>query len=71
VPRNLVIGILILICFAVMVLQPPLAGWLVALVGLGNVDLVGAITAVAALALPLAMADSVHQSETSHSADRC
>ena len=53
VPRNLVIGILILICFAVVVLQPQLAGWLVALVGLGNVDLVGTITAVAALALPL------------------
>ena len=58
VPRNLVIGILILICVAVMVLQPQLAGWLVALVGLGNVDLVVTITAVAALALPLAMADS-------------
>ena len=57
-PRNLVIGILILICVAVMVLQPQLAGWLVALVGLGNVDLVVTITAVAALALPLAMADS-------------
>jgi len=56
VPRNLVIGILILICVAVMVLQPQLAGWLVALVGLGNVDLVVTITAVAALALPLAIA---------------
>jgi hypothetical protein len=56
--RNLVIGILILVCVAVIVLQPQLARWLVALVGLGNVDLVGAITAVAALALPLAMADS-------------
>ena len=71
VPRNLVIGILILICVAVMVLQPQLAGWLVALVGLGNVDLVVTITAVAALALPLVMADSAAQSETSHSADRC
>jgi hypothetical protein len=57
-PRNLVIGILILICVAVTVLQPQLARWLVMLVGLENVDLVVAITAVAALALPLAMADS-------------
>jgi hypothetical protein len=57
-PRNLVLGILILICVAVMVLQPQLARWLVVLVGLENVDLVVTITAVAALALPLAMADS-------------
>jgi hypothetical protein len=57
-PRNLVLGILILICVAVMVLQPQLARWLVVLVGLENVDLVVTITVVAALALPLAMADS-------------
>jgi hypothetical protein len=57
-PRNLVLGILILVGVAVLVSLPQLLPWLVMLVGLGNVDLVLTITAVAALALPLLMADS-------------
>jgi hypothetical protein len=56
--RNLVIGILILICVALIVMQRQLVRLLVVLVGLENVDLVVTVTAVAALALPLAMADS-------------
>jgi hypothetical protein len=49
---------LILVGVAVLVSLPQLLPWLVMLVGLDNVDLVLTITAVAALALPLLMADS-------------
>ena len=56
--RNLVLGILILILLAVFVLQPQLNLWLVELFGLEIAGLVVALVAVAALALPLAMADS-------------
>jgi Peptidase family M23 len=56
--RNLVLGILILILLAVFVLQPQLNLWLVELLGLAITGLVVALVAVAALALPLAMADS-------------
>ena len=57
-PRNLVLGIVALICAAVVVLQPHLTPWLLALFGLDAAGLAVALIGVAALALPLAMADS-------------
>ena len=57
-PRNLVLGIVTLICVAVVVLQPQLTPWLLALFGLDAAGLAVALIGVAALALPLAMADS-------------
>lgn len=57
-PRNHVLAMLILICLAVMVLQPQLALWLVVLFGLDAAGFVVSILTVAALALPLAMTDS-------------
>ena len=57
-PRNLVLGIVALICVAVVVLQPQLTPWLLALFGLDAAGLAVALIGVAALALPLAMADS-------------
>jgi hypothetical protein len=57
-PRNLVLGIVVLICVAVVVLQPQLILWLVVTFGVDAAGLVVAIIAVASLALPLAMADS-------------
>ena len=58
-PRNVVLAILILICLAVVVLQPQLARWLVVLFGVGGAGLVVSLMMVTALALPLAMTDSV------------
>jgi hypothetical protein len=57
-PRNLVLGIVVLICLALVVLQPHLILWLVVTFGVDAAGLVVAIIAVASLALPLAMADS-------------
>lgn len=57
-PRNLVLGILVLICLAVVVLQPQLTLWLVVLFGLSAAGFVAALIAVTPLALSLAMADS-------------
>jgi hypothetical protein len=57
-PRNVVLGIVVLICVAVAVVQPQLILWLVVLFGVDAAGLVVAIVAVAPLALPLAMADS-------------
>jgi hypothetical protein len=57
-PRNLVLGILLLICLAVVVLQPQLTLWLVVLFGLSAAGFVAALIAVTPLALSLAMADS-------------
>jgi len=57
-PRNLVLGIVVLICVALVVLQPQLILWLVVTFGIDAAGLVVAIIAVASLALPLAMADS-------------
>jgi Peptidase family M23 len=59
-PRNLVIGIVVLILLAVVVLQPQLNRWLVGLFGLEIAGLVVMLVAVAALALPLLMADSAN-----------
>ncbi|MET0418946.1 MAG: hypothetical protein ABW022_23270, partial [Actinoplanes sp.] len=57
-PRNVVLGIVVLICVVTVVLQPHLTRWLVVLFGLDAAGLVLAIIAVVAAALPLAMADS-------------
>jgi hypothetical protein len=57
-PRNLVLGILILIFLGIVVLQPRQNLWLVELFRLEIAGLVVALLAVAALALPLVMADS-------------
>ena len=57
-PRNLALGIVTLIFVVIVILQPQLTLWLVVLFGLDAAGLVVAIIAVAALALPLAMADS-------------
>jgi Peptidase family M23 len=57
-PRNVVLGIVVLICVVIVVLQPQLKRWLVALVGLDAAGLVVGIIAVAPLVLPSAMADS-------------
>jgi hypothetical protein len=57
-PRNLLLGIVVLICVALVVLQPELILWLVVTFGVDAARLVVAIIAVASLALPLAMADS-------------
>jgi hypothetical protein len=57
-PRNVVLGIVVLICVVIVVLQPHLTRWLVALFGLDAAGLAVAIIAVTSLALPLAMADS-------------
>ena len=57
-PRNLVLGVLVLLCIAVVGSQPYLALFLLRLLGLDTADLVLALMAVAALALPLAMADA-------------
>jgi Peptidase family M23 len=57
-PRNIVLGVVVLLCIAVVVSQPYLALFLLRLFGLNTADLVLALIAVAALALPLAMADS-------------
>lgn len=70
VPRNLVIGILILICVAVMVLQPQLAGWWRWL------DCEMSILSAPSQLWPHWLCHwrwltLLHQSETSHSADRC
>lgn len=57
-PRNVVLGVVILICVSLVVLQPHLTLALVELVGLDMAGLVMTVVAVVALALPLAMADS-------------
>ena len=57
-PRNFVLGIVVLICVALVVVQPQLTLWLVVMFGVDAAGLVVAIIAVAPLALPLAMADS-------------
>jgi hypothetical protein len=57
-PRNLVIGIVVLILLALVVLQPQLNLWLVGLFGLEIAGLVVMLVAVTPLALPLLMADS-------------
>jgi hypothetical protein len=57
-PRNLVLGILLLVCLAVVVLQPHLTLSLVVLFGLDAAGFVAALIAVIPLALPSAMADS-------------
>ena len=57
-PRNIVLGVVVLLCIAVVVSQPYLALFLLRLFGLDTADLVLALVAVAALALPLALADS-------------
>jgi hypothetical protein len=57
-PRNVVLGIVVLICVAIVVLQPHLTRGLVALFGVDAAGLGVAIIAVTSLALPLAMADS-------------
>jgi hypothetical protein len=56
--RNLILGVVVLLCIAVVVLQPPLTLFLLRLFGLDTASLVVALIAVVALALPLAMADS-------------
>jgi Peptidase family M23 len=53
-----VLGILILLCVALVVMQPHLTRWLVLAFGVAAADLVVALTAVAALVLPLTMVDS-------------
>jgi hypothetical protein len=57
-PRNLVLGIVVLVCVALVIMQPHLTLALVVLFGLDAAGLVVALFAVAPLALPLAMADS-------------
>jgi hypothetical protein len=57
-PRNVILGILVVLCLLVTVLQPRLTLLLVLLFGLDAADLVVSLIAVVALALPLAMADS-------------
>ena len=57
-PRNVVLGIVVVLCLVVTVLQPRLTLLLVLLFGLDAADLVVSLIAVAALALPLGMADS-------------
>ncbi len=65
-PRNVVLGIVILIFVVVVVLQPQLSLWLVVLFGLDAAGLVVALIVVAALALPLAcgIARSAHPEST-------
>lgn len=57
-PRNVILGIVVVLCLVVTVLQPHLTLLLVLVFGLDAADLVVSLIAVAALALPLAMADS-------------
>ena len=57
-PRNLAIGIVVLILLAAVMLQPQLNPWLLVLFGLEIAGLLVMVLAVAALALPLLMADS-------------
>lgn len=57
-PRNVILGIVVLFCLVVTVLQPRLTLLLVLVFGLDAGELVISLIAVAALALPLAMADS-------------
>jgi hypothetical protein len=57
-PRNVILGILVLVCLAITVLQPQLTLWIVVLFGLNRAGLAVALITVAALALPLGMADS-------------
>jgi hypothetical protein len=57
-PGNIVLGVVVLLCLAVVVSQPYLSLFLLRLFGLDTADLVLALITVAALALPLAMADS-------------
>jgi hypothetical protein len=56
--RNLVLGVAVLVCIAVLILQPQLTLVMLRLFGLDVAGLVIALIAVTALALPLAMADS-------------
>jgi hypothetical protein len=57
-PRNVILGIVVVLCLVVTVLQPHLTLLLVLVLGLDAADLVVSLIAVAALALPLAVADS-------------
>lgn len=57
-PRNVILGILVLACLAVTVLQPQLTRWIVALFGLDGAGLAVALMTIATLAFALAMADS-------------
>lgn len=50
-PRNVILGILVLICLAITVLQPQLTLWIVALFGLDGAGLAVALIPIAALAL--------------------
>jgi hypothetical protein len=59
--RNVVLCVVILICVSLVVLQPHLTLPLVEVVGLDIAGLVMTVVAVAALPLPLAMADSATQ----------
>ena len=56
--RNAVLGVLVLLALAVVALQPRLLGLLLTLFGIEQYTLVVTLLAVAALALPLAMAES-------------
>jgi len=57
-PRNIILGMVVVLCLVVTVLQPHLTLLLVLMFGLDAADLVVSLIAVVALALPLAMADS-------------
>jgi hypothetical protein len=57
-PRNVILGILVLLCVALVVMRPHLTLWLVLAFGVAAADLVVGVIAVAALILPMAMADS-------------
>jgi len=57
-PRNILLGALVGVCIAVLLLQPQLTLFLLQLFGLDVAGLVVALVAVAALILPLVMADS-------------
>lgn len=57
-PRNIILGMVVVLCLVATVLQPHLTLLLVLVFGLDAADLVVSLIAVAALTLPLAMADS-------------